>query len=295
MTLSINTNQCLICGGKDIERLSPVFSRYQTRFVMYVGICPQCGHIQLLPLPTPKEVSYFNDEFLGKKYTTEMSKNSNHDLKLSLLKERIDGRVKPGDRVLDIGAGEGWTLDYFTKKGCEYFAIEAIDDLRNSLGRRGATIIGDSIYDDLIDYKGCFDVVIFRHILEHLTEPKKALDNIERLLSSTGFLYLALPNGASPEIRKGVVTSFFRPVHVSYFHAGNVSRLAQQSGLETEEIGAEKEIYAIVTKGNGTHSAENKNYYLEMKNVVKQAKSLALVKDLANMIKIILRRMLPSR
>jgi len=282
--------QCLVCGSQHLERLSSVFSRYQKKGIMSVGICPQCGHVQLTPLPMPEDVEYFNNRFLGKKYSTVTTGNGNHTLKLSLLKERIDGLVKPGMRVLDIGAGEGWAMNYFQGKACDYFAIEAIDDLRLALSKRGATVIAESIYDDLREYVGRFDVIIFRHILEHLTEPSRALDQIQDLLKPDGFLYLALPNGEKPEVSKGMTTSFFRPVHVSYFHQGNVVRLAHQSGLRTEKIVADREIYAIIRIGGV--DLEERNFYMNMKSILKVAKYRAIFQDSKNIIKIFLRRVL---
>ncbi|WP_250657353.1 class I SAM-dependent methyltransferase [Alkalimarinus coralli] len=283
---------CLVCGRANIEKLSPVFSRYQIKKIMYVGICRQCGHIQLSPLPTPKEVSFFNDIFLGRKYTPNKAANKNHELKLKLLKERIGCLVKPGMKVLDIGAGEGWTMDYFQAQQCDYFAIEAINELRLSLEERGAEVIGSSVYDDISEYHGTFDLIIFRHILEHLIEPKVALRQIEQLLSPKGMLYLALPNGQNPEIRKGVLTSFFRPVHVSYFHKGNVQRLGDGVGLQTNSLEAGREIVAIMEKrAGGVQKEERHNYHSEMKRVVKRARRKATAIDLKNLLKIVIHRL----
>jgi len=294
MSLDKHTHDetCLVCGGAKLEKLSPIFSRYQIKKIMHVGICPQCGHIQLLPLPKLEEVSFFNNIFLGRKYSQNKTENTNHKLKLKILKERIDVLVKPSMKVLDIGAGEGWTMGYFQTQQCDYFAIEAIDELRQSLEARGAKVIASSVYDDFSKYYGTFDLIIFRHILEHLTEPKAALRQIEKLLRPEGILYLALPNGQNPEIPKGVVTSFFRPVHVSYFHKGNVQRLGEQVGLQTNSIEAGREIVAIMEKSRSSVQKEGKrNYYLEMKGVVKLARRKALAIDFKNLFKIVIHRL----
>lgn len=283
---------CLVCGAANLEKIAPIFSRYQIKKIMHVGICSQCGHVQLFPLPKPEEVSFFNDVFLGRKYSPTKLENKNHKLKLKLLKERIDNLVRPEMKVLDIGAGEGWTMDYFQAQQCDYFAIEAIDGLRQSLEGRGAKVIGSSVYANVSEYHGTFDLIIFRHILEHLTEPRVALRQIEQLLRPDGMLYLALPNGQKPEIRKGVLTSFFRPVHVSYFHKGNVQRLGEQVGLQTKSLIADREIVAIMEKKTGSVMKEKEcNYYIDMNRVVKHARKKAIVIDLKNLLKIVIHRL----
>jgi len=294
MSLDKHTHNeiCLVCGAANLEKLAPIFSRYQIKKIMHVGICSKCGHVQLFPLPKPEEVSFFNDVFLGRKYSPTKTENTNHKLKLKLLKERIDNLVKPGMKVLDIGAGEGWTMDYFQAQQCDYFAIEAIDELRLSLENRGAKVIGSSVYGNVSEYHGTFDLIIFRHILEHLTDPRGALKQIELLLRPKGMLYLALPNGQNPEIRKGVLTSFFRPVHVSYFHKGNVQRLGEQVGLQTNSLNSDREIVAIMEKIKVSAKKEGRqNYYIEMKRVVKLARRKAIAIDFKNLIKIVIHRL----
>ena len=287
---------CLICGNSNIEKLSPMFSRYQIKWVMHVGICPQCGHVQLSPLPTPEEVEFFNNAFLGAKYSPGKAESKDNELKLKRLQEKIGTLIQPGMKVLDIGAGEGWAMAYFQAQQCEYFGIEAIDELRLSLKERGATVISSSIYDDISQYRGAFDIIVFRHILEHLIEPRKALKQVENLLSVDGRLYLALPNAEDPDTSKGLLTSYFRPVHVSYFCPENVKRLGDEVGLKTYSIEAGREIAAIMGK-NCDRGTERRlsNYYIKMKGVVKHARGKAISTDLKNLLKIVIHRLFLAR
>ena len=137
-------------------------------------------------------------------------------------------------------------------------------------------------------------MVVFRHILEHLVEPIKALKKIEELLSATGFLYIALPNVQNPDFKKGMMTSFFRPVHVSYFHVDNVVRLANRSGLKKEGAASEREIYAIFSKKTEDVDLEYENHFLEIQKTLKDSKSKAFSKDIKNMIKIMLSRIMSA-
>ena len=222
--------QCLVCSCTELEPLMFFVSRIVGFFRFHrIAVCKLCGHIQVYPLLDENEYMSINHRMFDRQYLKDglLTDNSR---KLLLLKERLDSYIKGNEKVLDIGSGEGWTLDYFTQKGCSYFAIEAVERLALSLRERGGDIIGKSIFDNLDKYEGSFDVIIFRHILEHLLNPIEALKRIKFLLRKGGLVYLALPNAANPGIKKGFRTSYLRLVHISYFRLENVLRIAQSVG-----------------------------------------------------------------
>lgn len=99
------------------------------------------------------------------------------------------------DSILDVGAGEGFTLAQLAKEdigkrreGIEY-EEEAIQ-----LGKRvnpNVAIKKGNIYE--LPYKdNSFDLVICTEVLEHLDDPKKGMEELVRV--SKQYLLLTVPN-----------------------------------------------------------------------------------------------------
>ena len=242
---------------------SPLFPRLFHR----TAVCKDCGHIQLYPLLTEEECTVINNRFFEKQYMVDGVDSAEGNLmKERRTDERLRSYLRDGLNVLDVGAGEAWAMDYFKQNNCHYFAIEAVDKLASSIQERGGEVIGKSIFDDHSRYESKFDIIIFRHILEHLLNPAKALSVLKSLLGPDGLIYLALPNAFNPSIHKGFRTSYIRPVHISYFCEGNVLRLAQSVGLRailSESIG---ELFCLLKHG-GIEEPQYENYYIHQKDI----------------------------
>lgn len=109
--------------------------------------------------------------------------------------------VKPlrAKTILDVGCGEGFTLQKLKEKGIG-LKNEGIDYSHD------AVEMGNKIYPELkikqgdvykLDYKNeSFELVICTEVLEHLDNPKKAIDEIRRVSSkyivfSVQYLFVA--------------------------------------------------------------------------------------------------------
>jgi ubiquinone/menaquinone biosynthesis C-methylase UbiE len=97
--------------------------------------------------------------------------------------------------ILDVGAGEGFTLEMFRKNkiGRKLEGIEYMDDALKLAKKMHPQVIikkGD-IYK--LPYKAnSFDIVICTEVLEHLEAPEKALKELKRVAKK--YLILSVPN-----------------------------------------------------------------------------------------------------
>lgn len=93
--------------------------------------------------------------------------------------------LRGGERILDLGAGEGWASQHFAARGCHAVAIDVVPDLHRGLGRSwkrmaltGTTfdlLIGDN--ERLPFQPNTFDFVYSSNTLHHS-------DNLDRLMNS---------------------------------------------------------------------------------------------------------------
>jgi SAM-dependent methyltransferase len=96
--------------------------------------------------------------------------------------------VRPGQRLLDAGAGEGQYRAYFSH--LRYSGVDlAVGDA--TWDYSGLDVVGDLArlpFGDAI-----FDAAICLEVLEHLPEPLLALQELHRILRPGGRLYFSVP------------------------------------------------------------------------------------------------------
>jgi 2-polyprenyl-3-methyl-5-hydroxy-6-metoxy-1,4-benzoquinol methylase len=101
---------------------------------------------------------------------------------------------KPGTRLLEIGSGMGHLVaqleDTFDTYGMDlnHWAVKQSQAVIHKTNLQTASA-------QELPYKdGAFNVVIIKHIVEHLPDPQKAIREIGRVTESGGTLILATPN-----------------------------------------------------------------------------------------------------
>jgi SAM-dependent methyltransferase len=101
----------------------------------------------------------------------------------------------PGLRTLEIGAGNGEHLAHESTDRQEYYALELRQELADQLSARFPgikTVVGDC--QERIDVPDhSFDRVIAIHVLEHLADLPRALDEVARILAPNGRFSVVIP------------------------------------------------------------------------------------------------------
>jgi len=98
-------------------------------------------------------------------------------------------------RVFEIGAGLGEHIAYENLHNVDYYALELRDHIAATIRHRFpivTTIIGD-IQNHLAFPSGYFDRIVAIHVLEHLPDLPRALEEINRLLAPTGRFDVVIP------------------------------------------------------------------------------------------------------
>jgi SAM-dependent methyltransferase len=103
--------------------------------------------------------------------------------------------MTPAVKTLEVGSGLGEHLNYENLETQEYVALELRPELAKAIRDSHPTvrtIVGDC--QEWIDFPdGYFDRVLAIHVLEHLPNLPKALDQIKRVLRPGGSLSVVIP------------------------------------------------------------------------------------------------------
>lgn len=290
-------SRCLVCTSKNLEYLCHMCSIFLSRLRHGVAICRDCGHVQVDPIFTEQEYEEINHKFFTQKYLVGNQENSfNNEKKIKKLEKRLTGHMDSIKDVLDVGPGEGWSLDYFHKFDCRYYAVEKVNQFAKHILEKGGMVISSSLSEGGNEYEGFFDLIVCRHVLEHVFEPEQFLKNIYKMLKQEGYLYLALPNAFQvSENKKGYRTSYLRPVHISYFCPENVYRLCQKVGFEKIFEEVDDEIFFLLKKTQAQVNVSHDNYYQRQKIYFSKQIKKNYYRDFFNIIKIYIRRYLFRR
>ncbi|HWE30215.1 MAG TPA: methyltransferase domain-containing protein [Polyangia bacterium] len=108
--------------------------------------------------------------------------------------------LRAGERLLEIGCGEGANLHHLRDDGALRFGVDFSSEkasfARNATG--AATVTADGALLPFAD--GGFDAVLIRDVLHHVPAPAAVLAEARRVLAPGGRLVLVEPNRNSPLI-----------------------------------------------------------------------------------------------
>ncbi len=121
-------------------------------------------------------------------------------------------------RVLEIGCGLGhllsWLVDRYQVYGTDINPW-ALADARHNVPQGNFAVVSA---EDLGCFgSGAFQILIAKHVVEHLAEPERAIAEMSRVLAPGGLLVLATPNLDSPmrAVKKDAWVGYKDPTHIS--------------------------------------------------------------------------------
>ena len=116
--------------------------------------------------------------------------------------------LKPGVRVLEIGAGEAGVLKAFIDEGCIGVAVELWEErvvngrkwLAPELESGKLTYIISDIYkvDVEKDLGGKFDLIVLKDVIEHIYDQARLMEKLHSFLLPHGAIFLGFPPWQMP-------------------------------------------------------------------------------------------------
>jgi SAM-dependent methyltransferase len=228
---------CDLCGADDPVLLHRGPDRQlggQEQFTLVR--CSQCGLIYQSPRPAdlgpyyPPDYAPFDE--VKQKATNRISAY------LRARDERaLRSLVGRAGRVLEVGCAAGDYLLALRERGWEVTGVEFSDHAAAIARQRGLDVrTGDLLGANLP--AEAFDLVLLRHVLEHVPSPSATLAEIHHLLAPGGKVSVLLPNYDSLErILCGAYWhGYDLPRHLFTFTPDTLTDMMERAGFRVDRI-----------------------------------------------------------
>jgi SAM-dependent methyltransferase len=198
------------------------------------------------------------------------------------------------ESILDIGCGEGFFLDWYSKRGA---TVEGIDFNASTVARffphlREKVHEGDliKVCDELASKNKKYEFINATNVIEHVVDPILALTSIKKLMKNDGILRITVPNDFSNiqqcAVLRGYATKNYWvsiPAHLNYFNNHLFKNFLSSNGLKIKGLLSDFPIEFflfhrgsnyIMAKAAGTQCHRAR---MEIENLISRQSTRALV------------------
>lgn len=196
--------------------------------------CRKCGHIYFTPKPDRKEVIKLYNNY----WPHTIRNNFLEKVEIFMTKEyRIILSIPPS-KLLDVGCGSGKFIKSLKSRGWLVFGVDINPIAIRNAKRRGLKKVFCGELPKISFPEKYFDVVLLRHVIEHLHDLDAYLRRINEILKDNGLLIISTPNVESDEYK------IFRrywyqldfPRHLNLFNPMTIRKLLSRYEFVVESI-----------------------------------------------------------
>ncbi len=227
--------QCIICDSRQAKAAYAYYYNDQKSEILE---CIICGHLFIHPVPLisldSRNMNALSDaEFFGSRILKFLHEKIVINKEIRHVKEVINN-LRPS--LLDIGCGTGWTTSIWQRHGFSVTGLEP-SATRSQFSQEmyGINIFQGHIEDFQPQEK--FEVIIMRHVLEHIEDVVGVLKRIRSFLKQEGVLVVVTPNINS--IGRYIFKENWEwvlPWHLHFYTPKTLSRLICKTGYKKLQL-----------------------------------------------------------
>lgn len=203
--------------------------------------CNRCDLVRLSPRPSDQLLpQYYPDSFYSHRFISDRAGVIKRFIKTrrakSIVSEKlsiVNNFVKTPGLLVDVGCAAGEFLSEARKTGWDVCGVEYNPETARRVGNElDMDIRCGSILD--VELPSNVKVCTFWASMEHIGDPRKALEKVSEVLIDNGFVIVLVPNFDSWESRiSGVRWPHLDiPRHLYHFEPKTLAGLAREAGLK---------------------------------------------------------------
>jgi 2-polyprenyl-3-methyl-5-hydroxy-6-metoxy-1,4-benzoquinol methylase len=235
-------SNCPVCNNNKFSEFLQCKDHFLSKETFFILKCENCGLLFTNPRPDKKTIGqyYKSNQYISHSNTRKGIVNRIYHFVRSLnhrTKYKSISKIKSEGEILDIGCATGEFLAYFKKRGWKITGIEPDSDARKYAQNNYCL---DVFPEDEIQSLGekRFDVITLWHVLEHVPELNRRIQELYRLLKDDGILIIAVPNASSYDANHfGTYWAGYDvPRHLYHFNKEVIGRLFKKHHFICSDI-----------------------------------------------------------
>jgi len=234
------------------------------------------GYYEVTPKPSEKELQeYYENKYYQEQKATYVKHYE--DAELSYFYNKIDQKFHVINKLLslgnnksllDIGCGEGFTLNYYKQK---FWNVTGIDFSDFGLKTNNPDLLPNlkqgNIFKEitkLVNLKIKYDVVWLDNVLEHVIQPEDLIQQCYKITKNGGALVIEVPNDYSDFQKELLETKKIEkkywealPDHLTYFSSKSLQNICEYIGWKTVKIISDFPIEWFLSNKNSNYVNNN--------------------------------------
>jgi len=195
---------CPVClNPSTVHALTGTDTLFQTTPKQFdLHACRSCDCLFLHPLPPREEIdSFYPEQYWWSSAKPSFLKRlesiyrkialSDHLSFISNAASRLEGR---GVRLLDVGCGSGTLIGLLKRRGFEVMGVDTSQEASHVARLENDVRVVVGTLDQAEFEAQGFDMVTLFHVMEHVTDPRRVLAEVGRVLKPNGTVILQVPN-----------------------------------------------------------------------------------------------------
>lgn len=286
----IEVSRCNVCQSDDNSTVChfPVFpliayplsndlkerinsKKIPTSMPLLVAICRNCSHI-FLRLRPDEGILQELYENLYVNYPSPLQlgfATSEADEFVKLFRQYLKPRLSPGAKILEIGCYDGYVLSQL-KEDFKVLGCDPSDGAK--LGQREGIPIINAFYSPSLFEPNDFDVVICRHLIEHIGDPVDFMGSIAKVVKASGYVVIETPNAAH-SLKYGSPENLHSE-HLSAFTPISLETLCSRAGFRVERLWRNRKDLLMICKPGASKESLPKERD-EIEKLLEQAAAFA--------------------
>ncbi|MBL7710509.1 MAG: class I SAM-dependent methyltransferase [Chitinophagaceae bacterium] len=242
MSSTIHYTNCPVCGSCDISTVLLATDHTVSKEKFPVVECSNCTLRFTQNVPGPECIApyYKSEDYISHTNTSkglinrlyQFVRNRTMVSKRKLIQQSTG--LSEGT-LLDVGSGVGKFVQVMKQAGWQVTGLEPDADARKVAAQVYNTTLTDiAQFNDLP--VGSFDAITMWHVLEHVHELQRYMQQLKALLKENGKLFIAVPNYRSTDaaIYKEHWAAYDVPRHLYHFSPRSIELLMEKNGMKVK-------------------------------------------------------------